>query len=82
MGRTHWRVRVRVPSPPQEREHGLHGLQGPRLSLTLEHSSIEQDSFPWTQELEKAQAKGVGQSGQEAQPGKGRGQILGSLSSP
>lgn len=60
MGRTHWRVRVRVPSPPQEREHGLHGLQGPRLSLTLEHSSIEQDSFPWTQELEKAQARGWG----------------------
>lgn len=51
MGRTHWRLRVRVPSPPQEREQGPHGPQGPKPPAALEQASTEQDSFPCAQEL-------------------------------
>ena len=51
MGRTHWRLRVRVPSPPQEREQGPHGPQGLKPPAALEQASTEQDSFPCTQEL-------------------------------
>ena len=51
MGRTHWRLRVRVPSLPQEREQGLHGPQGPKPPAALEQAPMEQDSFPCAQEL-------------------------------
>ena len=53
VGRTHWRLRVRVPSPPQEREQGPHRPQGPKPPAALEQSSTEQDSFPCVQELER-----------------------------
>ena len=53
VGRTHWRLRVRVPSPPQEREQGPHRPQGPKPPAALEQSSMEQDSFPCVQELER-----------------------------
>lgn len=52
-GCIHWRLRVLVPSPPQEREHGPHSPQGLKPSAASEQSPTEQDSFPCTQELRK-----------------------------
>lgn len=71
-GRTHWRLRVRVPSPPQEREHGPHGPQGLKPSAALEQSPTEQDSCPCTQELGKGHGgEGLGRTDLERKGGQG-----------
>lgn len=85
-GRTQWRLRVRVPSPPQEREHGPHGPQGLKPSAALEQSPTEQDSCPCTQELgNRHGGEGLGRTdlerkggGQGSPPQRVKGQTQGS----
>lgn len=62
-----------MPSPPQEREQGPQGSQGPKPPPASEQSPAEQDSFPCTQVLETGQGVSGRAGWTSAERGVGKG---------